>query len=68
MKFQRGRVKRGLTPMIARLDAIKKAKKKGKKVKMERGAMQKKMTFLEDPVRKSGGITPTVLSSHNQIL
>lgn len=27
--------------------------------------MQKKSVFGGDPVRKSGGITPTVLVSHN---
>lgn len=65
LAFQRGRVKRGATPMFSGLDAIKKAKKGGQKKEKGRGAMQKKSVFGGDPVRKSGGITPTVLVSHN---
>jgi hypothetical protein len=44
--------------MFTGLDAIKKAKKTGQKCGNGDGAMHKKMTFLGDPVRKSGGITP----------
>jgi hypothetical protein len=61
------------------LDAIKKAKKTGVNYQNGEGVRQKKVTFLWGPARKSGGITPllqvshnpnspTVLSSHNQIL
>ena len=46
--------------MFSGLDAIKKAKKTGKKKEKGIGAMQKKSVFGGDPVRKSGGITPTV--------
>ena len=52
--------KREATPMVAGLDAIKKGKNRGKKGEKGRGAMQKKVTFGGDRVRKSGGITPTV--------
>lgn len=58
--FQRGRVKRALTPMFSGLDAIKKAKKTGQKREKGRGAMQKKSVFVGGRLRKSGGITPTV--------
>jgi hypothetical protein len=47
------------------LDAIKKAKKTGLNYQNGDGAMQKKVTFFMDRVRKSGGITPLLLSSHN---
>jgi hypothetical protein len=50
------------------LDAIKKAKKTGLKCGNGDGVRQKKVTFCGDPVRKSGGITPRIHVSHNQIL
>ena len=50
------------------LDAIKKAKKTGQKCGKGDGVLQKKMTFLWGPARKSGGITPRIHVSHNQIL
>jgi len=62
------RVKWGATPMVARLDAIKKAKKTGLKCQIGMGVRQKKVTFLWGPARKSGGITPLLHISHNQIL
>ena len=65
---QRGRVKMGLIPSLARADAIKKAKKTGVNYQNGEGVRQKKMTFLGDPARKSGGITPRIHVSHNQIL
>jgi hypothetical protein len=62
------RVKWGLIPMVARADAIKKAKKTGIKCGNGDGVRQKKVTFLGGSVSKKRYITPTVLSSHNQIL
>jgi len=50
--------------MVAGLDAIKKGKNRGKKGEKGRGAMQKKVTFGGDRVRKSGGITPTLRVSN----
>jgi len=46
--------------MNSGLDAIKKAKKTGLKCHFGMGLWQKKVTFFMDPLRKSGGITPTV--------
>ena len=50
--------------MVARLDAIKKGKKTGKKGQKGRGAMRKKVTFSMGRARKSGGITPTISTSN----
>jgi hypothetical protein len=51
--------------MVARLEPQKKAKKTGLKCGNGEGVRQKKVTFLWGPARKSGGITPLLLSSHN---
>ena len=47
------------------LEPIKKAKKTGLKCQNGDGVWRKKVTFLWGPARKSGGITPLLLSSHN---
>jgi len=59
------RAKWGAIPMVARDDAIKKAKKTGLKCGNGEGVRQKKVTFLWGPARKSGGITPRIHISRN---
>lgn len=59
-RAKRGRAKRGATPMNTALDVIKKAKKTWVNCRFRWGVWQKKVTFLSDRARKSGGITPTV--------